>query len=206
MTLQHSANPSSLLLLAVLTVCSGEVRAGDNNKRDTLTAKHFPMQVGHNWVYTWEKKEVTFAVLRTEKDRGTTVFVVRRTFDKTSVEFRVAVEEDGVYIHQEGKKVFSPPLRQFAFFPRKGDIWKWSGTFGGKKRADQYEHLGTDKITVPAGTFETVSIYRSGDDGFATFWLAPGVGVVMLSGKVEGVADDRLNFEWKLKRFQPGTK
>ena len=38
--------------------------------------------------------------------RGADVFVVRRIIDKSSVDFRVAVEEDGVYIHAEGDKVF----------------------------------------------------------------------------------------------------
>ena len=198
--------PRLCLALALGLACTGFARAGDPPKNDTLTAKYFPMKVGYKWVYAWEKKEVTFEVLRTEKARGTNVFVVRRTFDNTAVEFQVAVEEDGVYIHQEGKKVFSPPLRQFAFFPRTGDLWKWRGTFAGKKRADQFEHLGTDKITVPAGTFETLSIYRRGEDDFATFWLAPGVGVVMLSGKVEGLAGNRLDFEWKLKSFHGGDK
>ena len=52
-----------------------------------------------------------------------------------------------------------------------------------------------------APAFETLSIYRSGDTGFATFWLAPGVRVVMFSGKVEGLAADRLDFEWKPRAF-----
>src|SRR5262245_11180527 len=145
--------------LIVADLCARHALAGDGPKEtDTMTAKYVPKKVGHKWVYAWEKKDVTFEVLRTEKSRGTTVFVVRRTFDKTAVEFLVALEEDGAYIHQEGKKVFSPPLRQFAFFARTGDIWKWRGTFGGKKRADQFEHVGVDKITVPAGTFDTLGV------------------------------------------------
>jgi hypothetical protein len=171
--------------------------------KDTLTAKYFPMKVGDKWIYAWEKKQVTFEVLRAEMSKDTTVFVVRRTIDGKSVEFKLALEEDGVYIHSEGKREFSPPLRQFAFFPRTGDVWKWRGTFGGKLRKLHFENLGVDKITVPAGTFTTISIYQTEEsDGFATFWLAPGIGVVQLSGKVEVLGDGLVEFEWKLVRHE----
>src|SRR5262249_43665668 len=89
----------------------------DPKVRDNLSPRLFPMKVGAKWVYAFDEKEVSFEVLRAEKSKegGADVFVVRRIIDKSSVDFRVAVEEDGVYIHAEGDKVFSPPLRQFAF-------------------------------------------------------------------------------------------
>lgn len=179
--------------------------------RDTLNARLFPMKVGAKWVYASGDKEVAFEALRTEKAGDTEVFVVRRTIDKAAVDFRVSVEDDGVYIHKEGEKEFSPPLRQFAFFARTGDTWKWRGTYGGKKRRDVFEHLGVREVTVPAGTYTALAVERSEPDtgDHTTFWLARDVGVVKLSGKTE-LSDDpnagKVVFEWNLKSYMPGDK
>jgi hypothetical protein len=153
---------------------------------------------------------VTFTVLRTEKVGEGSVYVVRRTIDRTSVDFKVGVEEDGVYIHQESKKEFLPPLRQFAFFAKTGDSWKWRGTVSGKLRREEFENLGVQEVTVPAGTYSAVAVHQNNPDTAeqATFWLAPGVGVVKLSGKTESLTDDpkgaRVVFEWRLKKFEAG--
>ena len=171
------------------------------------------MAIGAKWVYASDDKDVTFEVLRTEKDKAaeTEVFVVRRTIGKGAVDFRLAVEEDGVYILREGDKEFSPPLRQFAFFARTGDSWKWKGTFGAEKRTETFEHLGAEEMKVPAGTFATFAVQQNkpntGDH--ATFWLAKDVGVVRLSGKTElldAPAGGKVVFEWRLKSYTPGKK
>jgi hypothetical protein len=200
--------------LAALAVASA-VQAIDPpaKARDTLSARLFPMAIGAKWVYASNDKDVTFEVLRTEKDKAAEVevFVVRRTLGTSAVDFRLSVEEDGVYIHREGEKEFSPPLRQFAFFARTGDEWKWKGTFGGKKRTDHFEHLGAEEIKVPAGTFATFAVRRSelNTADHATYWLAKDVGVVRLSGKTElldAPTAGTIVFEWRLKRYTPGNK
>jgi hypothetical protein len=172
------------------------------------------MSVGAKWVYAADDKggEVVFEVLRTEADKptGAAVYVVRRTLGRAAVDFRLAVEEDGVYIHREGDKVFDPPLRQFAFFARTGDEWKWKGTFDGRKRADLFEHLGPEKVTVPAGAYPAFAVRRTepGTADHVTYWLARDVGIVRLSGKTEllGASGEKVVFEWKLKSYKPGPK
>jgi hypothetical protein len=196
--------------LATLGVTAATVAATDDppKVRDTLSAGFFPMAVGSKWVYAFEEKEVSFDVLRAENMAETKVFVVRRTIDKSAVEFRLAVEEDGVYVSREGDREFSPPLRQFAFFARTGDIWKWRGTFGAKKRVDEFKHRGLEEVKVPAGTYNAVAVLQTTDGGDdITFWLARGVGVVRLSGKTE--LDPKVGkvvFEWKLKSYRAGVK
>ena len=192
---------------ALAALPAGAPAADPPKMRDTLSAQLFPMKVGAKWVYAFDAKEVVFEVLRTEKTKeNAKVFVVRRTLDKVEVDFRLSVEEDGVYIHKEGDKKFSPPLRQFAFFARTGDVWKWDGTSGGKKLKERFEHLGVEEITVPAGTFNTVAVERSNPDtaDHTTFWLARDVGVVRLSGKTELLAATLVTFEWRLKSYTPG--
>lgn len=181
-------------------------------QRDTLNAKLFPLAIGDRWVYAYGDEDVTFEILRTESRDTVTVYVVQRTIGKAQVEFKVAVEEDGVYVHQEGKKEFAPPLRQFAFFARTGDEWKWKGTAGSGKESQRFEHLGVEKVTVPAGSFWAVRVYQNNPESgeHATFWLAQDIGVVKVSGKTEIVPDaadkEPLLFEWTLKKFDQNGK
>ena len=204
-----------MLRLIALAVGAASAPAADPppKARDTLSARLFPMAVGAKWVYASDDADVTFEVLRTEKDEAadTDAFVVRRTIGKSAVEFRVAVEEDGVYILREGDKAFSPPLRQFAFFARTGDSWKWKGKYGTEKRTETFEHRGAEEVNVPAGKFATIAVQQSnpatGDQ--ANFWLARDVGVVRLSGKTElldAPAGGKVVFEWRLKSYTPGKK
>ncbi len=206
----------SLILLAVGLPVGIAAADPERPRRDTLNAKLFPLAVGHKWLYAFGDKEVVFEVLSTEKLKAAetddlTLYVVRRTIDKTAVVFKIAVEEDGVYVHQEGEKEFRPPLRQFAFFARSGDEWKWKGRAGGKQETRRFEHSGVQQVTVPAGTFSSVAVYQHGSESgeHATFWLARDVGIVKVSGKTEvlpdGAGEGPVLFEWTLKKFATKT-
>ena len=165
------------------------------------------MKIGDCWTYDYGDKKVVFTVLRSEKTEESTVFVVKRAIGEDAVEFKLSIEEDGVYIHAEGKKVFAPPLRQFAFFAKKGDVWKWRGTEGGKDRRYEFENLGLQESDVPAGKFKAIAVRQSDAENGeqSTFWLAEGVGIVRLSGKRELNKEGRPElFEWSLKSFKRG--
>jgi hypothetical protein len=200
------------LLTLSLFALAGVLVGSERPPRDTLNARRFPLAVGHQWVYAFGDREVTFEVLRTEKQDDLPLYVVRRTIDRAQVDFKITIEEDGVYVHQEGKKEFRPPLRQFAFFARTGDAWKWRGTAGGKREEQRFEHLGVETVTVPAGTFSAVAVSQSNPESVehATFWLAGEVGVVKVSGKTEVLAGGPdqapVQFEWTLKKFEPKRK
>src|SRR5262245_21631354 len=89
-----------LTTLAVIVAGAPALATAPPQKvRDTLNVRLFPMKVGAKWVYEFGEKEVAFEVLRTEKAGDAEVFVVRRSIDRAAVDFRVSVEEDGVYIH-----------------------------------------------------------------------------------------------------------
>lgn len=176
-------------------------------RSSTLTPRVFPMKVGYKWYYAWGEKEVVFEVVRAEKVGRTTRFVVRRTIGESSLEFKLEVNKDGVYIHEEGGRTFKPPLKQFAFNVTREQPWKWEGRFDGKPRTEQFENIELDETTVPAGTFDTICVRQqnteTGDQ--ATYCLAHGVGIVKLSGKTEiDPVIGRTSFEWKLKRFDAG--
>jgi hypothetical protein len=202
--------PAILLLMVPAALLAPAADRG--RSRDFPTARHFPMKVGHRWVYADGEGEVAFEVLRSEKAGGGKVFVVRRTAGRERVDFRVAVEEEGVYVLQEGEKKFDPPLRQFAFFARPGDGWKWRGTYGGRPRVEEFENLGVQEVEVPAGTFKAVAVQQTNpaNGDRATFWLARGVGVVRLSGKTEekpgAPGSAKVAFEWRLKKFEAGRR
>jgi hypothetical protein len=196
----------------VSVCCPAMLADPPRHRRDTLAARHFPMKVGDKWIYAFDKEEVTFEVLRTETDDDGTLFVVRRMVGRTPVEFKIEVAEDGVYIHQEGRKEFRPPLRQFAFFARTEDEWKWKGIADRKHEEEKFTHLGMQKVTVPAGEYSAIGVHQLNPDGaqHATFWLFEGIGVVKISGKTDLAVDDvegtPVVFEWKLKRYEPKEK
>jgi hypothetical protein len=198
------------LCLSILLAASGSVSTAEPPKaevKDHLSSRLFPMRVGDCWNYAFEDKEVVFTVLGSDKVGESTLFVVRRAIGKEVVEFKVSVEEDGVYIHADGKKEFSPPLRQFAFFAKSGDSWKWRGTESGKDRSYEFENLGRQAVKVPAGEYQAIAVQQSDSQAgeSSTFWLAEGVGIVRLSGKRELSKAGQLEiFEWKLKSFKRG--
>lgn len=198
-----------LIVVAAMLLCSHA--AAEKRPADLLSSARFPMKVGYKWIYQYGDKEVSFDVLRMEMIDGAAVYVVQRKIEDSTVEFKVSMKDHGVYIYQEGKKKFSPPLRQFAFFARTGDIWKWKGTVNEKTERHEFTNLGVKIITVPAGTYSTIAVRQSNLDSFGqvTFWLVDGIGVVKLSGKTEskpGDGDGLHNFEWQLKRFEKTKK
>jgi len=191
------------LFVALNIAWAGAASAQETGtKADALSKQFFPIGKGYKWVYDYEGKDVTFEVVGVERKRGRPVYVVRRTIGKSRVEFKLSVAESGVYIHREGKKVFSPPLRQFAFLPRTGDTWTWRGKINTKPHRFVFTHRGMQRIKTPAGTFSAIKVYQKiNESDHVEYWLAKGVGVVMLSGKPELVGGRRESFEWKLKRF-----
>jgi len=81
------------------------------------------------------------------------------------------VSENGVYCYgtpvnptTEAELIIPLPLQV-------GDVWTSFGS--------TYEAIGTEEVTVPAGTFTTIKIYDSKDDLYK--WYADGVGLVKLS-------------------------
>ncbi len=200
----------TIFSLAASVTCRSVVAAEPPPKsvvRDNLSLRLFPMKVGDCWTYDYGEKEVVFTVLRSEKVEEHAIFVVKRAIGDDAVEFKVSVEEDGVYIHEEGKKVFAPPLRQFAFFAKTGDVWKWRGTESGKGRSYEFENQGPQDVDVPADKFKGIAVrQRNAESGEeSTFWLAEGTGIVRLSGKRELNKEGRPEFfEWSLKSFKRG--
>ncbi len=193
-----------IALVVVATALLADHAAARDKATDVLSSKRFPMKVGYKWIYAFGDQEVSFEVLRKEKTKQGRVFVVRRTIEETTVDFKVSVKSHGVYIHQEGETTFSPPLRQFAFFAREEDTWKWRGKVGGRDQKYEFTNLGVHKITVPAGSYSALAVEQQIPENavdHATFWLVEGIGVVKLSGKT-ATKVGAFSFDWQLKRFE----
>ena len=201
----HASKRIALVVVAMALLSNHAAAQG--KATDVLSPKCFPMKIGYKWIYAFGDQDVTFEVLREEKNKRGRVFVVRRVIGKAAVDFKVSVKAHGVYIHQEGEKTFSPPLRQFAFFARKEDTWKWRGKVDGQERQYEFTNLGVQSIAVPAGSYSAIAVKQTVHEkaDHATFWLVEGIGVVKLSGKTEAKSDDEggiFSFDWQLKRFE----
>ena len=72
-----------------------------------------------------------------------------------------------------------------------GASWKWESA--DKKRRESSKVVGTEKVTVPAGTFETLVVQYEGvsDSGKAYLdktWYAKGIGYVKDVMTIDGKA------------------
>lgn len=186
----------------------------DPDELDVATSRRFfPMEVGHQWVYSSDGGDVTFEVQGTEKIGDTECFVVRRTIGKQKLVFYVSVSNLGVAIHQDGNNLFEPPFLEFAFPFKKSQEWQWKGKVGKEVRSVNCKNLGLADARVPLGRFRAYVIEErielaSGESGHATFWLAEGIGVVKLVGKKEDLRNPASNtiFYWELKSFAKKDK
>lgn len=183
-----------------------------------LDESYFPMAVGHRWVYASDEGEVTFTVTGRERSNGTSVFVVRRTIADEEITFHVSVARDGVRIHRAGTDVYTPPFQEFVFPSPPDHRWEWEGRAGEKRLRFSSNNLGLSDIRVPLGTYRAFVIQEADSRAPGTethFWLARGIGVVRLTGKIldehrrerDGILEWEFKaryYDWKLKGFFPG--
>jgi hypothetical protein len=176
---------------------------------EVLDQRYFPMAVGDRWVYESDAGDVVFHVTGKQTVGPAECFVVNRSIGEHQSVFYLSVSRDGVRIHQVDDDRYDPPYRQFLFPAKSGQAWSWQGRIGGK--ASQYDsaNRGWETVEVPHGKHRAARVHQAGGSVVgADFWLAPGVGVVKLSGKSwdeHDPAPQPLYFEWRLKEFSRAT-
>ena len=175
-----------------------------------LDTSYFPMAVGDRWVYASSgdtTDDVIFEVVGTQKVDGAPCFVVERVIGAHKISFYISIQQDGIRLHRVGDDVYLPPYRQFAFPTKEKDPWDWKGTIGGTPGDYHCHNMGQSDITVPHGQHKAFVVMQgSSSQGWATFALVRGVGVVQVDGKFADQHDPQgrgvyQQFHWKLKQF-----
>jgi len=177
-----------------------------------LDRTYFPMNESDAWVYATDGGDVVFEVESARKRDGITYYLsARRGGGLGESAFRLSISDEGVYLHGAstgGKqiKIYDPPFRQFAFGTEPGDTWKWDGKLGKELMSYRAEHLGVERISVPAGSFSAIHVRETmngpdGRMGHTEYWLAKDVGIIQVQGKQFDPHNDKASYlDWKLKR------
>jgi hypothetical protein len=140
-------------------------------------------KVGTTWTLRQKtddrEKRITLSVLKSEGGKTT---VQSKEYADEDEEPRIDTAlwyvEDGYLIWEMGEGDAKLTVRVLKLGSKKGESWK--GTLRGK---EEYEgtNLGTEELTVPAGTYKNVIHVRLSDPkGAGTFHFAPGVGLIKL--------------------------
>ncbi len=154
---------------------------------------YFPLKVGNYWVQAVDvsvgdetiSKLIRVEIKKTEEIDGKTNYVVDYYMDGEKIQQE--------YYYMNGTKMttskrissgvavdFEPDQVWYDF---GSDKWEWEGKIGSLDCTSDGELLGTEKVTVPAGEFDSLKTKLTiacSDGSSATVyrWFADGVGIV----------------------------
>ena len=169
---------------------------------------YFPLKVGSEWVY-----KVT-APDKTSYQQNLIVFPDTTTpkigvlvNGNPVVEIHFNRNEQGLYktkeISSEGVKVLDPQLLLLSSKLTVGSGWKWQSA--NTKAKMDVKIMNGGKITVTAGTFDTILVHTEGIDEEGTAyidesWYAKGIGYVKSVITTKGLTRE----EDELLKYIPG--
>ena len=188
----------------------------------------YPTAIGNKWVYAvvGKNKEMTVAIVRNEKVGDQNCIVLEASMDVTkdakttrevvASEYIALVKGD--YLRFKlGNGVVIPPLPFLKTGAKKGDAWtakfelqvtsideKTKQTSVEKANATTSYTIGTETLTVPAGTFDCLAVKAAtteeGKVTLTTIWYAKGLGPVKQEfdfGKDEEGKENKFTLELK---------
>ena len=176
-----------IAILAVVTLMIGGVMVFGANSGDV--AVYFPLNPGNSWTYKVRMAGGTNSIQQkvkvTEPDNGNPEIVV---YDQKNnpLAFIYYIENgQGLFKTKQmgpsGVLEFHPTWLVLSSKMNVGATWSWESSDHKMKEASKV--LDTEKVTVAAGTFETLLIQCEGIDEKGTAyvektWYAKGVGYV----------------------------
>ena len=176
---------------------------------------YFPMAKGYWWKYqiVEKKTEFTIKVAGTEKVGDHSCFkldtvagndkhMFSEYYSKTPGKILWPRE---VYVTAKRTVDFKPPRIQIHNPLKIGDTWSWKGKgMMGIDIEDSAKVLKTEKVTVPAGTFNCVVVQVNTVQGGAniekTYWYAPNVGMVKSVTKTSAFTSNVVLTKYNLKK------
>jgi hypothetical protein len=191
------SRPFAVLLVAALLITLAPAAPVPTHLRKP-PVYYYPTTVGTTWVYEDPNGEETLTITKVEDvDGGKLVTVETVTDTGRKPEEKMIVSEGGLARAEARGYKFTPPSVMLKVPFRPGDSWKSDPD----RSEENAKIIGVERVRVPAGTFEAVRVdakYATGGPQKepASFWYAPGVGLVKFTGGKEQV----------LKSFSPGTE
>lgn len=148
---------------------------------------YFPLETGNQWAYEsiyFDNTKYREDLLVDARDGETLRMMVFNNGDPVA-EIQFKRTKEGLFKHKEisssGVVTYNPPQLSLASKLKVGSSWKWQSADGKEKYSSKV--LAGGKITVPAGTFDTIlirtqGVFGSGEKYTDDSWYAKGIGYV----------------------------
>ena len=190
-----------MLLGAALWFCPKPADGEEQARPD-----YYPLMAGTKWHYRvqGQSERLTNHVAKIELIDGQQVARVETTFQGRVIPSEhLATTPQGIFRYRTHGVELSPPLCLLRYPVKKGDSWESKTTVGGQQEVRVTCRVGAEKVTVPAGAYDTVTVDVAMTVGGTTvgtskYWLAAGVGMVKQSNKAGGTTSD-----FELEKFEP---
>lgn len=170
---------------------------------------YYPLQLGNTWHYAASNgRELTLRVGGYEKV-GQVLCARLDTIDETGKVVAtedIAATQSCIMRYAYGPTAAQPPVCFFHLPPRPGESWPVDSSVG-TTRMHGTITAGSEKVTVPAGAFDTITttaVFYQGDNPepiTTTLYFAKGVGYVRQTLDIKDV-----HVEIQLKSYEFGTK
>ncbi len=167
--------------ILVAAVCAAALGAQD----------YFPLEKGNRWTYRMsDGQTMTTEVTGFEDVGGVRCAALETTLGPQKNVDYIAADAKGVKAYKISaggqELVYAAPIVRVKLPYVQGDTWTASVEQGGVTISTAFESTGGEKITVPAGTFETIVVRgtissSAGGQVVAKNWFAAGVGLVRQS-------------------------
>jgi hypothetical protein len=160
-------------------------------------AAYFPLNTGNIWIYKVSMKGQTGSFLQkikvTDPENGNLKIIVYDPKDNPLAFISYLENEKGIFkikqMSPSGVEEYQPLWQVLSSKMNVGATWGWESK--DHKMKETSNVLATEKITVAAGTFETILIQCEGVDNkgsayFEKTWYAKGVGYVKDETTIDG--------------------
>lgn len=158
----------------------------------------YPTAVGTTWVYAANGGEVTIVASKVEDaDGGKRITLDRLNADNTRTHhMTMLVSAKGMYLAVELNDPYDAPWCMLQLPHVAGQTWDTKPARKGQVLVNGTMKAGpVEKVKVPAGEIEAIRVEWSlGGNQAATYWYAPGYGLVQQSGGTN----------WQLKSITAG--
>jgi hypothetical protein len=168
------------------------------------TNPYYPIKTGSEWTYKVQGGPIKMKITGTEKVGQATGYKIEVTAgNKVSATEVVGVTKDGVVRYKVNDVAADTPILFLPTDPEATKDWKIDTKAGGQKLEGTFK-ASKEKITVPAGTYDTIHVKGTGMQvGNTTsdidYWFAKDVGIVKLRFTL-GSQDATL----ELEKYEPG--
>lgn len=171
------------------------------------THPYYPIKVGSEWTYKVQGGPIKMKVTGTEKVGQATGYKIEVTAGtKVSATEVIGVTKDGVVRYNVNQVAADTPILFLPTDPESQqakDGWTIDTKGGGQPLKGKFTAT-KEKVTVPAGTYDTIHVKGSGMTVGTTtsdidYWFAKDVGIVKLRFTL-GSQDATL----ELEKYEPG--